>query len=167
MRHIATGVRIFLLLVLPVVVFVSPAFAQDNSPLMGAWIVTAWESADGEEHSSPQPGLFLFTQNHYSIMMVDTDEARPVLARGEATESQLVAAWSPFTANSGRYEVSGDQITRQVYVAKNPGVMAGFWLFPENGQPIQFHVTADGETLHLTFGNGSKTTLRQVDGSET
>jgi hypothetical protein len=166
MRHIAAGVRIFMLLVVPVVAFASPTFAQDHSPLMGAWVVTAWESPDGEEDSSPQPGLFLFTQNHYSITMVDTDEARPVLAPGEATEAQLVAAWRPFTANSGRYEVSGDQITRQAYVAKNPGVMAGSWRFPENGQAIQFHVTADGETLHLTFGNGSKTTLRQVDGSE-
>ena len=106
----------------------------------------------------------MFTQNHYSIMHVNTDEPRAEFpGGGETTDAQRVAAWNPFTANSGRYEVRGDQIIRQAYVAKNPRVMSGF---PDNDTSIQFHVADGGDVLHLTYGNGNKATLRQVDGSD-
>ena len=163
MRYVATGARIFSLLLVPVLMVASPVLSQEHSPLMGAWIVTAWENSEGEVLSEPQPGLFIFTQNHYSIMHVNTDEPRPGFQGGvgEATAAQLGATYGPFTANSGRYEMSGDQIIRQAYVAKNPGVMNGF---PDNDVSIQFHVADGGDVLHLTYGNGNIATLRQVDG---
>ena len=59
--------------------------------------------------------------------------------------------------------MSGDQVTRRAYVAKNPGVMSGF---PENDIVYQFHIADGGSVLHLMYGNGTTLTLRQVDGSD-
>jgi hypothetical protein len=49
-------------------------------------------------------------------------------------------------------------VTTRAYVAKDPNYMGAF---PENTSTYTFRV--EGNTLHLTFSDGSKATLRQVD----
>ena len=132
--------------------------AQDESPIQGAWIVSGATFADGTARQSPQPGLYIFTSTHYSMMYVPGDEPRADLGE-EPTDAETVAAYGPFVANSGRYEVSGDEITTRAYVAKYPNYMHAW---PDNTSTYSFAV--DGDQMQLTFGSGIIVTLRRVEG---
>ena len=70
--------------------------------------------------TNPQPGLFIFTKMHYSMIYIPDDKNRPDLPQKDATDAQKVATWTPFTANSGTYEVKGTTVTLHPMVAKNP-----------------------------------------------
>jgi hypothetical protein len=77
------------------------AQAQGSPELAGGWIVTSWTSPDGEVNSEPQRGLFVFTETgHYSIMHVNAARAE---LTASSSEADRLAAFEPFTANSGRY----------------------------------------------------------------
>ncbi len=133
--------------------------AQDESSVQGAWIVTSVESADGTVDSSVQPALYLFTGTHYSTMIALGDEPRARFAGDEATDAERVEAYGSFIANSGRYDISGDELTTRAYVAKNPNYM-GDW--PDNATTFTFEVNED--QLRLTHESGFKVTLRRVEG---
>jgi hypothetical protein len=130
-----------------------PATTTD---LTGAWIVESWTGDEGTM-DDPQPGLMVFTETHYSIMHVNTEEPRAPLNE-ESTADDVAAAYGGFTANSGRYEVDGNSFTRRAYVAKSPGYMQGW---PDNDATVTFEI--DGETLHMTYGNGVSSAWRRVE----
>ena len=137
--------------------------AERNPVLQGAWVVTSWE-VGGETVAEPQPGLIVFTETHYSMMYVDVAEPREQYAGEEMTDAEILGAYGTLTANSGRYEVSGNQLTTRAYVAKDPNYM-GTW--PENAETYTFQV--EGETLHLEWpsgwGPGKRSgTFRKVEG---
>jgi hypothetical protein len=143
----------------------SPAHAQSLGDLAGTWIVTSWESADGEVNSEPQRGLFVFAVTRpdggsYSMMYVNTEEPRPRYEGDELTDEEKLRAYDSLTANSGRFTVEGNQLTWEAYVAKDPNYMADWG---ENAQTADFET--DGETLTLTFtsgfGDGGKATFRR------
>jgi hypothetical protein len=96
--------------------------AQD---LEGAWRVTEVVTTGpiGRTLSTPQPGLLLFTGDYYSYMFVTTDEPRVVPSRNFASVEEMLDVWSPFTANAGTFEVSGNRMIRRPVVAKSPGTM--------------------------------------------
>jgi hypothetical protein len=138
--------------------------AQDVD-LQGAWLVTNITDKSGKEIEA-QPGLYLFTSTHYSIMFVPGADERAQFAGTEATDDDLLGAYNTFVANSGRYQVAGDQLTLRAYVAKDPGYMAAF---PDNEATATVHI-AGGDTLHLTytgefFISGTMFTLRRVEGT--
>lgn len=143
----------------------SLAVAQGSSELAGAWIVSSWTTPDGESDSNPQRGLFIFTQSgNYSIMFVNGDEERAQY-EGEdgGTDAEKVIAYDSFTANSGRYRVSGNTLTYEAYMAKNPNYMANFGPEAANGVEVEFSI-AEG-TLTLTWSDGFGATLRRPGGS--
>jgi hypothetical protein len=117
------------------VVLVASAWslADAQSPsLQGAWRVTqiVVTGANAASNRSPQPGLYVFTRQHYSIMTVNGTEPRKNFeaARDAAklTDAEKIAryeAWNPFTANAGTYTVKGNVLTTKAMVAKNPAVM--------------------------------------------
>ena len=134
-----------------------------SSELQGAWVVTSWE-LDGEMIPDPQPGLIVFTGTHYSMMYVNVAEPRDRYAGEEMTDAEMVGAYGTLTANSGRYEVSGNELTTRAYVAKDPNYM-GDW--PENVGTYTFRM--EGETLHLNWPSdwppgARKGTFRKVEG---
>lgn len=138
-----------------------PADAQGSEELAGAWIVTSWESSDGEVNSEPQRGLFVFTASgNYSMMYVFGSEPRPEYTGENLTDDEKLAAYDSFVANSGRYSVDGDQIIYEAYMAKDPNYMAAF---EENATTVSF--TLEGETLTLTwmdgFAEGETATFRR------
>ena len=154
--------------VLAILVMASAAWrgvqAQDVN-LEGAWLVTNITDAEGKEIDA-QPGLYLFTGTHYSIMFVPGSEPRGQYVEQTQTEADRLIAYNSFVANSGRYDVSGDQLTLRAYVAKDPNYMAAF---PENQATAKVHI-AGGDTLHLTytgefFISGTMFTLRRVEGA--
>ena len=153
-------VRSVLFLAAGVLATPSVSVAQDESPVQGAWIITSGTSADGTVNDAPQPGLFIYTSTHYSTMLVFADEPRADFG-DEPTDAETVAAYGPFIANSGRYEISGDEITTRAYVAKHPNYMHAW---PDNESTYTFAV--DGDQLLLTFGNGAEVTLRRVEGMQ-
>ena len=136
--------------VLVIMLTVVAAFAQSKTgqtPLQGVWRV-AEVTTTGPNASTtrnPQPGLYIFTGKHYSIVTVTSPTPRPDLPQdtGKATAAQLNAVWGPLTANSGTYEVTGSTITTRPIAAKNPAVMA-----TGNFSTSSFKV--EGNTLTLT-----------------
>ena len=155
--------------ILAVLTVVSAAWraaqAQDVD-LQGAWLVTNITDASGDEIEA-QPGLYLFTSTHYSIMFVPGSDERAQFAESEPTDDESLSAYDAFIANSGRYQVVGDQLTLRAYVAKHPNYMGGF---PDNQVTATVHI-AGGDTLHLTYTGGEFSftgtmfTLQRVEGS--
>jgi hypothetical protein len=109
------------------------SFVDAQSPsLQGAWRVTqiVVTGANAASNRSPQPGLYVFTRQHYSITTVNGTEPRKNFeaARDPAklTDAEKIAryeAWNPFAANAGTYTVKGNVLTTRPMVAKNPAVM--------------------------------------------
>jgi hypothetical protein len=96
--------------------------AQSGQSLRGVWRVVEVTNATGQANSKPEPGLYIFTDRHYSIMRVTAPRAS---LPEKPTEKDEAAAFVPFIANSGTYQVKGDQLMTQPLVAKNPNVMMG------------------------------------------
>ena len=89
--------------------------------LKGVWRVVE-VTLDGKVNAKPEPGLYIVTDRHDSIMRV----TQPRAALPESpTDKDRLAAFDPFTANSGTYQVKGTQLMTQPMVAKNPNVMTG------------------------------------------
>lgn len=110
------------------------ARAQATPSLQGGWRVTeiVQTGANAATNKNPQPSLYMFTKQHYSIMTVNGTAARKdfgaprdPLKLTDAEKGARYVAWDAFTANSGTYQVSGSMLTTRPVVAKNPGVMTG------------------------------------------
>lgn len=100
--------------------------AQDG--LRGVWRIThiVISGSQPMSNTNPQPNLLILTGHHYSRTELHTDRARPMLDNSAtATADQLRAAWGPFYAEAGSYEVSGNTLTLHPEVAKNPAGMEG------------------------------------------
>lgn len=90
-----------------------------------------------------QPGLYIFTDRHFSIVRVNNDTARPALPPPDkATDKEVAAAMRAFTAFAGTYEVNGDELRTTSTVE----------LVPNNMRPGFFRTftyTIDGKRLQL------------------
>ena len=144
--------------------------AQMSSDLHGGWVIAGWEAGPGQTGPTPQRGLFLFTESgHYSIMYV-VGEAREALGQSPSNDD-IAAAYGPFVANSGRYTVSGNEITYEAFVAKDPAYMSQFEPTggEGNAQTMTYSIADDGIlTLHFGEGGpmqGATATLRRPGGA--
>ena len=138
--------------------------AQTAPSLQGAWRVSeiVVTGANAATNRSPQPGLYVFTRQHYSIITVNgtaprKDSGTATTGLSNADKLARYEAWDAFTANSGTYQVSGSTLTTRPLVAKNPGVMTG------PAATRQFRI--EGNTLTLVQKSaagqpGSETTIR-------
>ena len=115
---------------LSIVLLTATAHAQFKAtPLTGTWSVTEIKTTGPNARviSHPQPGLLIFTGNHYSLMIIESDQPRAMVQEPQQkkpTADELLEAWGPFTAAAGTYEISGNILTTRPTVAKNPQVMA-------------------------------------------
>jgi len=128
---------------------VRPPSASDrpgSASLQGAWRTAEVKLLNlPGTTTGPQPGLTIFTAKHYSRVEVHDDHPRPALRDAKsATADELRAAWGPFFAEAGTYDVSkGNVLTLHPVVAKNPATMTpGFF----RAQTIRLQ----GDTLWLT-----------------
>ena len=140
------------------------SIAAQESSILGGWIVTSWETPDGEVNSEPQRGLFMFTASgQYSIMYVLGDQPRAEWSGETPTDADKVRAYDSFVANSGRYSVDGNQITYEAAMAKNPNYMAAFGPDGANAATMDFAIENNILTLRFTSGNaeGSTATFRR------
>jgi len=123
----------------------SMAYAQNaKKPIEGVWKVTeiVVTGAGASNVGSPQPGLFIFTRGHYSMMSVPGNQPRALFKAEEPTNEEKIAAFDSFVANTGTYEVTGSTLTIRPMVARYPNFMAG------GSDKYQFRI--EGNTLWLT-----------------
>ena len=143
-------------------VLTGPALAA--TPLEGAWLLTETEDTDGNVDSEPHRGLMVFTSDHYSLMFARGDKPRALFDGIIGTDEELLEAYRSIVANSGRYEVEGNQFTIRAYVAMQPNHMNGW---PEN--TVTFSFSVDGDILKITYvagpAAGAKQTFRRVEGT--
>ena len=114
--------------------------------MTGTWRLTGVETTgpNARTVSSPQPGLLIFTGDHYSNMWVTSDQPRTALKdSAKATVAELLATWGSFNAASGTYEILGGNLILRPAVAKNPQVMA-----PGADQTFSFKLA--GNTLTIS-----------------
>jgi len=119
---------------------------------VGAWSVVELTTTDstGTQAIRPtQPGFYLFTESHYSIVRVTSTEPRPDFppAGTAPTAEQYSAIWGPLTAQSGTYTMEGDEVTTRPLAAKNPAVMAA-------GNFLTNQVRLAGDSLWWTNTGG-------------
>jgi hypothetical protein len=129
---------------LAVLIVVQSTSAQ-GSKLEGAWKTVEVDitGPNAVTLTNLQPGLWIFTKNHYSIMQVTSSEPRPELPQQNATDAQRIAAWGPFNAQSGTYEVKGTTFTLHPILDKDPAGMA-----PGSFSTLDFKI--EGKTFTMT-----------------
>jgi hypothetical protein len=92
----------------------------------------------------PRPNLIILTATHYSRVQVEAEGPRPMLADvAKASADELRAAWGPFAAEAGTYEMKGNVITMRPIAAKNPAAMVP-------GAFSTWSYTLAGDTLWVT-----------------
>ena len=123
-----------------------------QNPLVGAWLIaeTTVTTPEGTRTTeNPEPGVYLFTERHFSNMLVP-NEARP-LFDSETTDTEKLAAYINFIADCGAYEVNGSVIVTHNIVAKWPNAM-----HPDRDPDINitYQFSFDGDSLLLTLDSG-------------
>ena len=122
---------------------------SDNAGLVGTWRIAETTRTTGDStwvSEDPRPGLYIFTERHFSLMLIPGDSAR-VEWSGEGTSEERLAAFENFVADAGTYEATDSVITMSNILAKLPWAMN-----LGGGGPYRYLV--DGDTLTLSFGPG-------------
>ena len=135
---------------------VTPARSQtagalpSQGSLRGAWNVISMSlSGTGgtTTNDSPQPGLVLFTERHYSVMYVEGSAPRKPFADAQrATDAEKIVAFDTFAGHTGTYAVADSMIAMQVIVAKLPNLMTG----ELSTTFMRFAHRVTGDTLRMT-----------------
>jgi hypothetical protein len=138
MKHVIT-----LLALLAVAVTVSGQSSATSNPLVGAWRVTEIADANAPPISNPQPGLYVFTRQHYSFARINGTRPLPDYpSNDKATDADKVAVFNALYLNSGTYSVTGNTLATKAAVAKSA--------FAIGGAGNQYEFTVTGNTLVLT-----------------
>jgi hypothetical protein len=133
------------------VVAASVVSSAQPASLKGVWRVVEVTGADGKVNAKPEPGLYIFTDRHYSITRVN----QPRVALSEKpSEKEQLAAFGPFTANAGTYEIKGTQVTTRPTVAKNPNVMTG------SGGSFELKMEGANTAYVISAGANGKTIVK-------
>jgi hypothetical protein len=124
----------------------APSAAESNAAVQGVWrtVEVAVPGAAGGTFK-PTATLAIFQGRHYSRVEVHAEQPRPLLGNpADASADQLRAAWGPFMAEAGTFEVTGsDVITMRATVAKNPAAM-------RDGASSVYKYRREGDRLILT-----------------
>jgi len=124
--------------------------AQSASPendLVGAWLIVETAIRVGDSVSvnqGPQPGIYVFTDEHFSNMLVQGAEPREPFSASTTPELRL-AAYDRFIADAGSYELTDSTLTTRNLIAKVPNVM---------NDGFAYRYTLEGDSLWLTFSDG-------------
>jgi len=122
--------RSFALIILAALAFAfpgQPAFAQEAltaKSFEGVWKITRVVKA-GVADTDPQPSLQMFSRGYYSIIRINSIEARKAAPLPKdpkkPTDTEKIALydeWAPYAASAGTYEVKGNTLITHNIVAK-------------------------------------------------
>ena len=148
MKHITRSVvrnlvLVPLLVLGAVAVTLTSQSASTANPLVGAWKVTEIADPNGPPNTNPQPGLYIFTKQHYSFARINGPRPLPEYpSNDKATDADKVAVFNALFLNSGTYTVTGNRLATKALVAKSAFAIGG------SGNQFEFAVT--GNALVLT-----------------
>ena len=125
MKHLMTLLAVF------VAVATLSGQAVPANPLVGAWKI------DGA-----QPGLYIFTKQHYSFARIQGEPLPDYPSNDKATDAQKVAVFNTLYLNSGTYTVSGNMLATRAMMAKSK--------FAIGGAGNQYEFAIAGSSLTLT-----------------
>ena len=120
--------------------------------IQGVWrmIEVTMPGPNGRTITSVRPNLAILTNTHYGRVEDHLEAPRPVVADvAHASAEELRAAWGPFVAEAGTYEISGNILTMRPIVAKNPAAMVA-------GAYSTFTFRLVGDTMWITSKSTDK-----------
>ena len=118
-----------------------------KNALLGAWRITEVSVTSPDTtwtSKNLQPGLYIFSDRHFSNLLVSGTEDRTPFT-DETTDEEVLAAYQRFIADAGTYEVTDTELTTHNIVAKMPNFMNG---------GFTYRYTVHGDSLVLTFNAG-------------
>ena len=123
----------------------APAARPQSMSLAGTWKATEVTlTGPGGGTFTNVSNLTLLTTRYFARVEVRTDAPRPMITDpAKATADEMRAAWGPFFAEAGTYEVSGGELTMRPIVSKNSAAMNG-------SAYTVYAITLSGNTLTLT-----------------
>ncbi len=72
------------------------------NPLVGAWKVTEIDDVNKPPITNPQPGLYVFTEQHYSFLRINGTAPLPAYpSNAKATDADKVAVFDAIFVQSG------------------------------------------------------------------
>ena len=90
-----------------------------SNPLVGAWKVTEIDDVNKPAITNPQPGLYVFTEQHYSFLRINGTAPLPAYAsNAKATDADKVAVFDAIFVQSGTYTVTGNMLATKVLVER-------------------------------------------------
>jgi len=156
-KHIRWATLSVLLTVLSasaIVVTVSGQSPGTGNPLVGAWRVTEIADVNAPPNTSPQPGLYIFTRNHYSFARINGPRPLPDYpSNDKATDADKVAVFNALYLNTGTYTVSGNTLATKAMVAKSKFAIGGAgnqYEFAVNGNMLVLTQKPAGAVIKLT-----------------
>jgi len=113
-----------------------------RNPLVGAWRVTEIDDANRPPITNPQPGLYIFTEQHYSFQRINGTGPLPDYpSNDKATDADKVAVFNALYLNTGTYTVAAKMLTTKAMVAKSAFAI---------GSSNQYEFAMNGKALVLT-----------------
>ena len=134
------GITLLVLFAVAVTIYgQSPA---TRNPLVGAWRVTEIDDANRPPITNPQPGLYIFSEQHYSFVRINGTGPLPDYpSNDKATDADKVAVFNAIYLNSGTYTVAANMLTTKAMVAKSAFAI---------GASNQYDFAVNGKALVLT-----------------
>lgn len=117
----------------------------------GVWKITELASraagAAWEVRAKPYLSQYIFTAKHYSYMYVPGPGPRKKFAGdpNRPTDAEKAEAYNSLVAATGTYSLSGQTLTLNALVHKNPNEMVGV--------ALTYAVELDGNTLRMVVAN--------------
>ena len=137
--------------------------SDGRSALVGAWLITETTTTTADSvvsvNKNPQPGLYLFTDRHFSIMLIPRGDSPRAVLTEDASPEERLAALENFVADAGSYEATNSMLTMHNILAKLPRAMNS-----DAGGPYRYTLNGDSLTLTLNGGwaRGGEITYRLV-----
>jgi len=84
-------------------VFLYGQSPSTRNPMMGVWKVTQIADRNGPPMATPQPGLYIFTRQHYSFARINGTKPLPNYSSNDkATDAEKVTVFNSLYLNSTR-----------------------------------------------------------------
>ena len=122
-----------------------------SNPLVGAWLITETSVTDQTGtivDENPEPGLYVFTEHHFTNMLIPGSERAPFSQ--ERTDEERLKAYENFIADGGTYEYTESTLTARNIIAKVPNVMPPH--ASSGGLTYQWRLEGDDMVLTLRGG---------------
>jgi hypothetical protein len=149
MKERLTMLKLLSRLLLPLLLFAAAiqGHAKEASAqsIEGAWKLVEATSPDGVKNYNPLPGVWMFTQKHYSLgMVMGTKVTVQPDSVARALGVKKISLWDAFVANSGTYSITGNMLTTVPIVAEAEEAMT-------NGFLLKYEMKFEGnDTVSLT-----------------